>query len=95
MIHNITRKSAVILFLVVTIALTLVSLPDANAQSTRATYAFCGVVPNPTGVGQAVTLHVGITHQTSWPQPGWTDLSVTVTDPDGHAAVLQPHQRGQ
>jgi outer membrane protein assembly factor BamB len=76
------------LLLMLTIAMPLIAIPTANADSTRVTYAYLGIVPNPTGVGQQVTLHVGITHPTAWPQPGWVGLSVTVTDPDGHTSQI-------
>ncbi len=81
---------AIAVFLMLTIAVPFVTIQaaDAATANTRATYAFCGVVPNPTGVGQQVTLHVGITHQTSWPQAGWVDLSVTVTKPDNNTETI-------
>jgi outer membrane protein assembly factor BamB len=85
-----TKTTAIALILALTIPAMLVALPAATAQSTRATYAYLGVVPNPTGVGQAVTLHIGITHQLMHPQKGWVGLTVTVTDPDGDTETLGP-----
>jgi len=75
--------TVVSLFLLFAIAVSLVALPTANAQSTRKTYAFIGAVPNPVGVNQEVLLHVGITHPTASALEGWSGLSVTITRPDG------------
>jgi outer membrane protein assembly factor BamB len=83
-----TKIATIALIILFAISATFVAIPAANAQSTRVTYAYCGIVPNPTGVGQTVTLHVGITHQTSHPQEGWVGLSVTVTDPDGTTETI-------
>jgi len=80
------RKSnvtAIALFLLFAMAISLVALPNADAQSTRATYPFIGAVPNPVGVGQEVLLHVGITHPLASALEGWEGLSVTITRPDG------------
>jgi outer membrane protein assembly factor BamB len=71
-------------------AISLVALPVANAQTAIKTYAFLGVTPNPVGVGQAVLLHVGISQQTSMTTQQWKGLTVTVTRPDGTTETLGP-----
>jgi hypothetical protein len=79
------------LILVSSIAMPLFVLSsDAATANTRATYAFAGLIPDHTGVGQGVTLHVGIIEQTSHPQEGWTGLTVTVTKPDNTTETLGP-----
>jgi hypothetical protein len=78
------------LFLVLTIAVTLVALPAANAVVTKKTFAYIGVMPNPVGVGQQTLIHLGISDQSEHPQEGWEGLTVTVTKPDGTTETLPP-----
>src|SRR4030042_4071339 len=80
------------LFLTLTIVITLVALPTANAQivGSSESYSFIGATPNPVGVGQETLLHVGITQQLQITQDGWTGLTVTVTRPDGTSERLGP-----
>jgi len=80
------------LFLTLTIVMTLVALPTANAQivGSSESYAFIGATPNPVGVGQETLLHVGITQQLQITQDGWTGITVTVTRPDGTTETLGP-----
>ncbi len=93
---NKTAK-AVALTLMLTIAVTLVALPLANAHDppqTIPTYAYINVSPNPVGVGQQVAI-------TGWIDkvpPGasgpwgtrWYNMKVTVTRPDGTTEELGP-----
>ena len=53
-------------------------------------YPFLGGIPNPIGVNQEVLLHVGSIYPTTWPQTGWTGLTVEVTKPDGQTETLGP-----
>ncbi len=76
------------LILMIAMAISLVALPNANAQSTRASYAFIGATPNPVGVGQQTLLHVGITQQLQNVVMGWEGLSVIITRPDGTTETL-------
>jgi hypothetical protein len=80
---------AVSVFLMIAMAASLVALP-ANAQTAKKTYAFIGATPNPVGVGQEVLLHVGISQQLGITWQSWTDLTVTVTRPDGTTETLGP-----
>jgi outer membrane protein assembly factor BamB len=88
------KKATVIaIFLTVTIALTLVALPVANAQApqhTKATHAVCGVKPSPVGVGQEVLVWLGISDPLALDVHGWQGLTVTVTKPDGTTETLGP-----
>jgi hypothetical protein len=82
------------LIILMSIAIPSIALPSyAATANTRSTYAFCGVIPNTTGVSQGVTIHVGILEQmdetTHW-QEGWTGLTVTVTKPDNTTEMLGP-----
>jgi len=89
------RKSgatAVALFLLIAMAVSLVALPNATAADTWQTYAFIGATPNPVGVGQEVLLHVGIKHPLANTNEGWKGITVTVTRPDGHTETLGPYE---
>jgi outer membrane protein assembly factor BamB len=92
--NSLTKKwitTLIALFLLFAMAISLVALPTATAKSTRKTYAFIGAVPNPVGVGQEVLLHVGIKHPLANTNEGWTDITVTVTKPDGTTTTLGPY----
>ena len=67
--------------LVLSIAVPLLSLPIASAQTgvSKNTFALVGAMPNPVGVGQETLITTGITHATAWPQPGWYGVTVIVT----------------
>jgi len=83
-----TTTVAVALFLMFAMAVSIVALPTASAQSTKATYAYLGAVPNPVGVNQEVLLHVGITFPLQSAEMGWEDLSVTIKKPDGTTQTI-------
>jgi hypothetical protein len=89
--------TVIALFLVLTIAVTLVALPAANAHTpawTIPTYAYLSVMPNPVGVGQAAYLGFWIDKvpPTAEAQYGdrWHGFTVTVTKPDGTTETLGP-----
>lgn len=84
------KTSTVALFMLLAMTFSFAILPAANAQITRKTYAFCGVTPNPVGVGQAVLIHLGISQQTARTYDSWQGLTVTVTKPDGTTQTLGP-----
>ena len=86
-----TKAAATAFFLALTIVITFAASPTANAQSTKATYAFVGAMPNPVGVGQEVLIHLGIPDaHPSGAAYGWEGLTVTVTRPDGKTETLGP-----
>ena len=87
-----SKATAIALFLMFAMAISLVALPSATAQDTRKTYPFIGAVPNPVGVNQEVLLHVGITHPLYNTADGWEGLTVTVTRPDGVVETLGPYR---
>ncbi|MGB9914668.1 MAG: hypothetical protein ACPLIG_05010 [Candidatus Bathyarchaeales archaeon] len=80
---------SIVAFLVLTFAVTLIALPNANAQSTIKTYAYIGAVPNPVGVGQPTLIHVGVTLPLQSVEMGWEGLSVTITRPDGVTETIK------
>ena len=88
------KISTILMILFLMITITAIVLPTTTAQAPlrKKSYAIIGATPNPVGVGQQVLLHVGITDVTYWPQPGWYDLTVTVTKPDGTSEILGPFQ---
>jgi hypothetical protein len=90
---NKTMATLIALFLMSAMAISLVALPNANAQATsgtKETYALMGATPNPVGVGQQTLLDVGITDAVANVTLGWTGITVTVTKPDGTTETLGP-----
>jgi outer membrane protein assembly factor BamB len=94
--RNRTTATAIALFLVLTIAVTLVALPAANAHTppwTISTYAFISVEPNPVGVGQTVYISFWIDKVPPTAEGGWGymwhNMKVTVTKPNGDVETLQ------
>jgi outer membrane protein assembly factor BamB len=87
---NKTIATAVSLFLLLAIAISLVALPNVSAEDTWKTYPYLGATPNPVGVGQEVLLHVGIKHPLALTTQGWTGITVEVTRPDGTTETLGP-----
>ena len=82
-------STAIALFLMLTIAVTLVALPSANAHPTPWTivsYAYINAGPNPVGAGQRVLIIMWV----DGPMPGATvendirrhDYTLTITKPD-------------
>jgi outer membrane protein assembly factor BamB len=60
-------------------------------EVSRETYAYIGAMPNPVGVNQEVLLHIGIPAYTTNVNEGWTDLTVSVKDPQGGTTTLGPY----
>ena len=91
---NKTQIYLISLILLLTIALSLLNVPFADAQTssyrTKKTYAYIGATPNPVGVGQETLIHVGITDYLANVKDGWKGLTVTVTKPDGTTQTLGP-----
>jgi hypothetical protein len=92
-----TNATAVSLFLLFAIAISLVASPNANAWSGEptgymATYPVIGATPNPVGVGQETLILMGITQQLYSDLYHWTGLTVTVDRPDGHTETLGPFE---
>jgi len=87
-IHNKTKLPTIALILLLTISATLVAMPSAIAQETRATYPFLGAVPNPVGINQPVLFHVGIFLQLGSVEMGWEGLSITIERPDGQIDTI-------
>ena len=79
---------AISLVMMFAMAISLVALPNASAQTATKTYAFIGATPNPVGVGQQVLLHVGISQQTFTTYQSYHGLSVTIIDPDGEETTI-------
>ena len=80
--------SAIAIFLVLSISVTLIALPTVIAQGSKKTYSFIVATPNPIGVGQDTVLRFGITDQLATTEYSWVGLTVTVTKPDGSKETL-------
>ena len=84
-------STVIALLLITTFMLSLIALPSSAQSSsyrTKKTYAVCGLLPNPVGVGQEVLIWVGITDYVQNPTDGWKGLSVTIERPDGKTDTL-------
>jgi outer membrane protein assembly factor BamB len=87
-LKNKATTIAISVFMIIAMAISLVALPNANAQTARKTYPFINATPNPVGVGQSVLLHIGISQQTPGTYYSWTGYSVTITSPSGHTSTI-------
>jgi len=81
--------------LVLSMAFSIVVLPSANAHTpiwTVKTYAFLDVNPDPIGIGQQAFVSFGIDKVPMTVSAAygdrWTNLTITVTDPDGQVSTL-------
>jgi hypothetical protein len=88
---------AIALFLMLTMIVTLVALPSANAHTpswTIPTWAYISVQPNPSGVGQAVFLNFWLDKvpptAAQFYGDRWEGMTVKVTKPDGTTETLGP-----
>src|SRR4030042_141462 len=90
-----TTATTIALFLMITIAVTLVALPAANAHTppwTITTLSYITASPNPVGVNQLTS----IAYWVNWVPPGaggvggdrWRNLKIEVTKPDGSKETL-------
>jgi len=86
--------TAIALFLMFAIAISLIALPATNAQTypTKKTYAYIMAQPNPVGVGQSVMLIFGITDYLYEQPHGWTGITITVEKPDGKTETKGPYK---
>jgi hypothetical protein len=80
---------AIALILITTMAISIIAMPLATAQTTVTSYAYINAVPNPVGVGQEVLLHIGMTRPLQSAEMGWDDMSVTITKPDGTTQTIR------
>jgi hypothetical protein len=94
---NKTMAIAIAIFLMLSMAASMILVPNANAHSppwTIPTYAYINVAPNPAGVGQTVTVGfwIQIPPPTASGAAGdrWHNFKVTVTHPDGTTETLGP-----
>ena len=87
-LKNKTIMTLITLIMMLIASIPMSTLPIANADSTRSTYAFIGATPNPVGVGQQTLFHVGITQQLNSVAMGWDGLSVTITKPNGTTETI-------
>ncbi|MGB9842470.1 MAG: hypothetical protein ACPLKZ_07110, partial [Candidatus Bathyarchaeales archaeon] len=84
-------QAAITLLLTSVFAISLLAIPNANAQITQKTYPFIDATPNPVGVGEQVLIRFGITQQLGSVQYGWQNLTVTIVKPDGSTETLGPY----
>jgi outer membrane protein assembly factor BamB len=87
-----TLPITVLLTLILIASAIIVNLPYAITQQPLRidSYPFLGAIPNRVGVNQEVLLHLGSIYPTTWPQTGWTGITVSVTKPDGQTETLGP-----
>ena len=78
------------LILISSIAVSIIAIPNAEAATTKKTYAYVAATPNPVGVGQQTVVRFGITDQLATTNYGWTGLTAKITFPDGRVETLGP-----
>ena len=88
---NKTLSSAIAIFLIVTITVTLFALPNfAKAATTEIkTYPFVEAIPNPVGVGQRTLINLGLLNFLNIDGDGW-NVTLTITAPDGTVETVGP-----
>jgi outer membrane protein assembly factor BamB len=95
-LRNKTAATTIALFLMLTIAVTLVALPTADAHTPAwsiKTFAYVSVAPNPVGVGQQVLVTAWLHIQPPTALGAYGDrwkFTVEVTKPDGSKETLGP-----
>ena len=85
------KTTAIALLLIAAFVISCFALPATNAQSSKKTYAFIGVAPNPIGKGQQAAIHVGIPDALQTATDGW-NVSIKITKPDGKIDTLGPYK---
>src|SRR5512138_2415514 len=81
--------SAIAIFLIASMTLTMIALPNVHAASTGKAYPFIDAVPNPVGVNQWTLINMGALNFLNEERDGW-NVTVTVTKPDGTVDTLGP-----
>ena len=92
------KKTLVAIILILCICLPNIVLQSANAQLSIETYALLSVGPSPIGVGQKIFIVMWLDKPPPVPQTQtstvraipYTNLTVTVTEPDGTVTKLGP-----
>jgi len=84
-----TMTSAIAIFLISSMAITMLALPNAFAQNTVTSYPFIDAIPNPCGVNQQVLINYGAINYLNGENDGW-NVTITITKPDGTTETLTP-----
>ncbi len=91
-ISNKNISASITLTLILTIAVTMFTLPSANSATvptlTRKADVYIAATPNPVGIGQETLLHVGMKDELQAEYLGWKGLSITIQKPDGTIETL-------
>ena len=82
-------SSTIAILLVSSMAITLLALPTANAQTSIKSYPFIDVVPNPAGINQRVLINYGALNFLQAENDGW-NVTISITKPDGTTETLTP-----
>jgi outer membrane protein assembly factor BamB len=89
MLKRKTMTSAIAIFLISSMAITMFALPNAFAQNTVNTYPFIDAIPNPAGVGKQVLINYGAINYLNAENDGW-NVTISITKPDGTTETLTP-----
>jgi len=88
---NTAKKTLMALFLTLTIAFTLMTVPNVNAENYPA-YAYITVSPNPVGVNQAALIVTWLDRlpllYPNGSQTVWEDLTIEITTPSGDTETI-------
>jgi hypothetical protein len=87
-----TTTIAISVIMMLTMAISIVTIPSANAQGSQRTYPFIDATPNPVGVGEQCLIRIGISQALGLVDQGWEGLMVEMTDPDEHTTTLGPYR---
>jgi len=81
-------KAATPLFLILTMAITIVALPTINTASAMDWYPYITASPSPVGVGQRVLVVFGFPMPTASAANSYYGWTLTITDPDGDTETI-------
>ena len=90
-----TKTMAIMIVAILTVSMGAMTLTNAHTPPWQIpTYAYCNVAPNPSGLGQPVTvgMWIQIPPPTASGTTGdrWHGFKLTVTRPDGTTETLGP-----
>ncbi|MCL2643354.1 MAG: PQQ-binding-like beta-propeller repeat protein [Candidatus Bathyarchaeota archaeon] len=74
--------SMIAVFLILSFVVSMIALPNANAQTDRATFPFVDAIPKMAGVGQPVLINWGLLNQLQIDGDSW-NVTLQITYPNG------------
>ena len=84
-----TLYSTIAILMILSFAVSIFALPNANAQSKTTTYPFIDAIPSTIGVGQRTLINLGLLNFLNIDGDGW-NVTLTITKPDGTTEIVGP-----